>query len=277
MNEETDLIVELAGCSLERVPGHQNWLDAPGMELPDYICRIARALHREGRSISTSIAMAVASVKRWASGAGNVNADTRAKAAKAVAEWEALKAKAAARRGAREGADAALSDTLSLAESRPYGDVVYADPGWREDKIKRYPLDTESRVRAAWSYINMDRNRKFYDADQLARIERAIREAGDKFGIRFVSEKLSLTAVELDTLYRETARKLGELNPTNRYEPELWTDAVVFRDEENIWYRMAWEATDDGIVFGEPEPVRKVWEPLELDRLEPVGDEPEVE
>jgi len=85
-------------CSLEKVPGKQNWVDQGG-GLPNYICHIARALHREkGMPVSRSIAIAVGRVKAWAAGGGDVDADTRAKAAKAVAEWEALKAKAAARR-----------------------------------------------------------------------------------------------------------------------------------------------------------------------------------
>jgi hypothetical protein len=41
--------------------------------------------------------MAIGIVKRWAAGAGKVTAETRAKAAAAVAEWEKLKASARAR------------------------------------------------------------------------------------------------------------------------------------------------------------------------------------
>jgi hypothetical protein len=85
--------VSLAGCTLERVPGKQNWVDEVG-GLPEYICEIARAIHRKGRPVSYAIAIAVETVKKWSAGLGDVNADTRAKAAKAVAEWEAKKAAA---------------------------------------------------------------------------------------------------------------------------------------------------------------------------------------
>lgn len=85
-------IVALAGtCSLDRSPG-KNWVESSG-GLPNYICRIARAIHRSGRPISQSIAIAVSRVKKWAAGGDDVDADTRAKAAKALAEWEKLKAK----------------------------------------------------------------------------------------------------------------------------------------------------------------------------------------
>ena len=50
------------------------------------------ALIRAGHSESQAIQIAVGVVKRWAAGLGNVTAKTRAKAAAALAEWEAKKA-----------------------------------------------------------------------------------------------------------------------------------------------------------------------------------------
>jgi len=93
---DNDLVVFLAagsaGCSLNTSPG-KNWVEKEG-GLPNYICRIARAVMKSGKSRSSAIAIAVSRAKKWAAGGDKVNADTRAKAAKAVAEWEALKAKA---------------------------------------------------------------------------------------------------------------------------------------------------------------------------------------
>jgi hypothetical protein len=60
--------------------------------LPEYICRIAKAIKRTGKSTSQAIAIAVSRVKMWATGKG-VDKDTQAKAAAAVAEWEKKKAK----------------------------------------------------------------------------------------------------------------------------------------------------------------------------------------
>lgn len=80
--------------SLERKPGKQNWVDQAG-GLPSYIERIAKHLHYEqGMSIGHAIASAVNQVKKWAAGVGNVKPDTRAKAAAALAQWEAKKVKA---------------------------------------------------------------------------------------------------------------------------------------------------------------------------------------
>lgn len=81
---------------LDRSP-KKNWVENAG-GLPSYIERIAKHIHYEGgKDISTAISMAVSQVKRWAAGGGGVSAKTRALAAKAVAQWEALKGKSKAR------------------------------------------------------------------------------------------------------------------------------------------------------------------------------------
>lgn len=71
----------------------KNWVTDVG-GLPAFIRAIAHALIRDGHSESEAIQMAVGVVKNWAAGGGHVKPETRAKAAAAVAEWEAKKAKA---------------------------------------------------------------------------------------------------------------------------------------------------------------------------------------
>jgi HK97 family phage prohead protease len=73
----------------------------------------------------------------------------------------------------------------------PYGSVTYADPGYQSDGVKRYPLDTEEHVRAAWSYINMPKNAGQYSASQLASIKARIRSAAKKFGIQIADDSNS--------------------------------------------------------------------------------------
>lgn len=110
--DDMDLIVAFAGCSLDESPG-KNWVERGG-GLPEYICRIARAIKRTGKTTGQAIAIAVSRVKKWAAGADNVNADTRAKAAKAVAEWEKLKTKNRAKTAAKVAATATATDVLCL-------------------------------------------------------------------------------------------------------------------------------------------------------------------
>lgn len=78
-------------------PGGPGLFHEKGNQLPAYIQNIAQALVRHGKSESHAIAIAIATVKRWASGVGNVSPEVKAAAAKAVAEWEAKKAEAHAR------------------------------------------------------------------------------------------------------------------------------------------------------------------------------------
>ena len=53
-----------------------------------------------------------------------------------------------------------------------YGNVDYADKA-----NKKYPIDTEAHIRAAWSYIHMPRNAKEYSAGELSAIKTHIRNA----------------------------------------------------------------------------------------------------
>lgn len=81
---------------LDRSP-KKNWVENAG-GLPSYIERIAKHIHYEGgKDISTAISMAISQVKKWAAGGGGVSAKTQALAAKALAQWEALKGKSKAR------------------------------------------------------------------------------------------------------------------------------------------------------------------------------------
>jgi hypothetical protein len=84
-------------------------------------------------------------------------------------------------RSAQEGVQLSMDQ---FAADKPYGDVKYADPGYRDGKA-RYPLDTEEQCRAAWSYINQADNAKFYNANQLKQIKSRILAAGKKYGIKF--------------------------------------------------------------------------------------------
>lgn len=71
---------------------------------------------------------------------------------------------------------------FAMAKEEPYGDVKYADPGYRDNK-KRYPIDTAEHARAAWSYINQAKNAGEYTPEQLQIIKAKIQKALKKFGV----------------------------------------------------------------------------------------------
>jgi hypothetical protein len=202
--EDQDLILAFAGCSLDESPG-KNWLENVG-GLPDYICRIARAIKKTGKTTSEAIAIAVSRVKVWASGKG-VDKDTQGKAAAALAEWEQKRAKSHAKTAAKDTKKdvkasvdisdvdllrivaftprcqfSALDRVLMLAADKDtgnqYGNVTYADIN-----NKKYPIDTKAHVQAAWSYINQSKNQGGYSSSELAAIMSRIKAAAKKFGI----------------------------------------------------------------------------------------------
>jgi phage head maturation protease len=78
--------------------------------------------------------------------------------------------------------------SYGMRAEKPYGNVSYADPGYQDDKQKRYPLDTERHVRSAWTYIHQEDNRKPYNAEQLKAIEGRIKAAGKKYGISYAED-----------------------------------------------------------------------------------------
>lgn len=135
--DELDLIVEFAGCSLDESPG-SNWVQRAG-GLPDYICRIARAIKKTGKTTSQAIAIAVSRVKVWASGKG-VDHDTQAKASEALAAWEKLRATSHAK-------TAAKAATASLSRSQPAEILMLANSSYNVDS-----------VRQAWQKNGLDGN-----------------------------------------------------------------------------------------------------------------------
>lgn len=60
-------------------------------------------------------------------------------------------------------------------DKKPYGDVAYAD-----EKNSKYPIDTAEHIRAAWSYINQEKNQKDYSAAEVTAIKNKIIAAWKK-------------------------------------------------------------------------------------------------
>lgn len=95
----------------------------------------------------------------------------------------------------RESIDAAIAETPAPT---PGGN--YADPGYKADKKKRYPLGDQAQARAAWSYINMPKNQSGYTSAQLKRIKSKIKSAAKKFGIDIAKESAELAQEFTDLL-----------------------------------------------------------------------------
>jgi HK97 family phage prohead protease len=126
--------------------------------------------------------------------------------------------------------------------SKPYGDVTYADPGYKDDGQKRYPIDTEAHCRAAWSYINMPKNQAGYTAEQVAAIKGRIRAALKRFGVQ-VSEAAALDYGQ----FADAMRKILEVP----FEPARKAAADVLLDQ---YHQTEDEPDDVAAPADEPEP-----------------------
>lgn len=92
-----DLLALTARSPLDRSP-KKNWVENAG-GLPKDIEDLAVELTKKGKSVSHAIAIAVSQAKKYA--ATSKDPKVRAKWGKAVAQWEALKAKNAAKSAAK--------------------------------------------------------------------------------------------------------------------------------------------------------------------------------
>jgi hypothetical protein len=90
-------------------------------------------------------------------------------ARKAIETAEGALAKLAP--GDDQGADGREAGEMSSNVPKPHRAADYADPGYQSDGKRRYPIDTERHIRAAWSYINKPKNAAPYTGDQLKRIK----------------------------------------------------------------------------------------------------------
>ena len=81
----------------------KNWVEVNG-GLPRYIEQVALGIIRgTGKPREQAIPIAINRIKRWAAGLDGVKSDTIAKSIAALAQWQALKAKAKAKRIAKKG------------------------------------------------------------------------------------------------------------------------------------------------------------------------------
>jgi hypothetical protein len=76
--------------------------------------------------------------------------------------------------GGEQGADGRENMRTSGSFLEGHKELNYADPGYQSDEKRRYPIDTERHIRAAWNYINRPGNAQRYTADQVGRIRAAI-------------------------------------------------------------------------------------------------------
>ena len=110
--------------------------------------------------------------------------------------------------------------TAVEADSAPYGNVSYADPGYQADKKKRYPVDTAGHARSAWAYINKAKNAAKYTADQVTLIKGKIKAAAKKFGIKIAvaTQQSALQGSLLEGVEAQGGSETGVGQPAPMHE-----------------------------------------------------------
>ena len=128
------------------------------------------------------------------------------------------------------------------ADKTPYGNVKYADPGYQDDGIKRYPLDSEEHCRAAWSYINMPKNAARYSPEELAKIKGRIQEALKKYGVEVSQDESSQGQMAAGVEDVDQAAVLASVAPLA--PPTAWFENPRLKAPTRL------TIDDDGHIFG---------------------------
>lgn len=152
--------------------------------LPDYICRIAKAIKKTGKTTSQAISIAVSRVKVWASGKG-VDKDTQTKAAAAVAEWEALRAKSHAKSAGKKVVKASRTgEVLCLANTSYNVDAVRdawygQSASWEKQNASSYNADDYAMARPYVKELWSDYLIVQADDSGLYRVDYEVADDGD--------------------------------------------------------------------------------------------------
>lgn len=164
---------------------------------------------------------------------------------------------------------------------KPFGEVEYADPGLQEDGKKRYPLDTEKHVRAAWSYINQAKNATNYSPADWKKIKARIKAAMKRLDITVtensttaVTEALINGKKSFDDL-REMVRRAVRVRLQNEIDQYCWVYIVDISDTDVVYmmegdklYQCPWSLTGDDVTLGESVAVERTYAPAQ-----PAGDD----
>ncbi len=163
--------------------------------------------------------------------------------------------------------------TEASAPAKPFGNVEYADPGYQADEKKRYPLDTEKHVRAAWSYINQPKNAKHYSPEQLKKVKNKIKAAMRRLDIS-VSENSTTEAringkLSFDDL-RELVRSavMADVRgmATDPYS-YCWCSIIDISDTDVVYQydkalsQRSYTITGTTVTLGEPVEVERTYAP----------------
>lgn len=102
--------------------GGRNWITADKKggrgQLPAYIQNVRNGIMRDGHDIGSATAIALSRIRKWARGGGEVTPEVQAASEKALAEFAAMRGRAAAKRARVSEADRLLEYAVGVALDR---------------------------------------------------------------------------------------------------------------------------------------------------------------
>lgn len=127
-----------------------------------------------------------------------------------------------------------------------YGDVKFAD-----DKNKKYPIDTEEHIRAAWNYIHKKKNAAEYSAEELAAVKSKIvaawKEKIDKDGPPSATEDRAWPTLHLPGHKPDAVRDFVlESDERAKNDEDDRRVTVAFSSENPVAGRSGMEVLDHG-------------------------------
>jgi Mu-like prophage I protein/Family of unknown function (DUF6582) len=184
-----------------------------------------------------------------------------------------MKIKVKVEHGTKEEDNNGLPEQFADDPQKPYGDVDYADPGYQEDKQKRYPIDNEEHIRAAWNYINKGKNAGKYSSEQVSKIKAKIVSAWkakiDKDGPPSAADKRTKATVFADDRGHEETENLLRAaiydrainygpwgNSNGAWLKEFYDDYLVVEKDGKLW-KCDYQIDSSGkVTLGDPVQVR---------------------
>lgn len=209
-------MVELttSSASLDRSP-KKNWVENAG-NLPPYVRKLARAIEKDGHDLSSAIAIAIGRIKNWAKGGGDVDADTQAKAAKALSQWTALKAKNAAKQVAKLSREDG-SEYLQLSNTTTFNTEVVRRSWDSIERAKRLAFRKSNPGQDSYEAVPYSYIRELWTTYIIVEVEGSIPRGSTYVKIPYtVSKGNEVTFGEPTPVEQVWKDEKGDLSKTER-------------------------------------------------------------
>lgn len=165
--------------------------------------------------------------------------------------------------------------------------VEYADPGLQADKQRRYPLDTDANVRAAWAAVAESATAARYEPAGLKAVRARVRAAMHRHDIPVPQDSTTEAVIngkrsfdDVREMVRRALRvKVRALQAEADAYGYSWVSILDISDSDVVWmgdgdrlYQCSYSIAEDGVSLGEHEEVVRTYAPAAGPDPEPVAE-----